>query len=108
MSSVDCLIQAGGPAASMTADLEQGLIEAHDAHSPGDELSVSWQEVPRGFMFTEGQPSTTSVVAFRLDRPTTLAEREVLLRATCDLFVDVTGCTVGEVLAAVTPNPEDD
>ncbi len=107
MSSVNCLIQAEGRAVAARDELERGLVAVHDAHAPEPGIEVSWQVVPEGYMFTEGRPSTTSVVAFSLDHPTTLPEREVFLRDVCDLFAGVTGCTVNEVLAAITPPAEE-
>ncbi|MEM8902619.1 MAG: hypothetical protein AAGF02_02860 [Actinomycetota bacterium] len=107
MSSVNCLIQAAGPAVAVRDDLERGLVEIHDVHSPSPGLDVSWQLVPEGFLFTEGRPSTTSIVSFTLDHPTTLPEREAFLGSVCELFADLTGCTVNEVLAAITPPTEE-
>ncbi|MEM9034570.1 MAG: hypothetical protein AAGA99_27180 [Actinomycetota bacterium] len=107
MSSANCLIHAGGSAVGLRDDLEQGLVEIHDVHSPNAALDVSWQVIPEGYMFTEGRPSTTSIVSFTLDHTTTLPEREAFLGSVCELFSDLTGCTVNEVLAAITPPTEE-
>ena len=107
MSSVNCVIQAEGPAVAVQQRLEQGLVEIHDVHSPNPGLDVAWRLVPEGYMFTEGRPSTTSIVSFTLDHTTTLPEREAFLGSVCELFADLTGCTVNEVLAAITPPAEE-
>ena len=102
MIRVNCVIQADSSADAARAELERGLVDIHRARYPDAEIEVTFQAVAEGYMFTEGQQSTSSIVAIPLGRATTLPEREEFLRAVCDLWVDVTGCTDHEVVVAIT------
>lgn len=102
MGHFSCVIQDGGAAHVATGELERRLEELHGSHYPGESVSVSWRAVPEGYMFTEGRPSTSSIVACVVGHPTQLAEREAYMRGVCDIWTDVTGCTDHEVVVAVT------
>lgn len=108
MSHFSCVVQEASAAQAATATLERRLAELHASHYPDEPVTVSWRVVPAGFMFTEGRPSTSSIIACAVDHETTLVERERYLRGVCDLWTDVTGCTDHEIVVALNdPDPSD-
>ena len=65
-------------------------------------MTVSWRAVPAGDMFTEGRPSTSSIIACLVPGATTLDLREMYMRGVCDLWTEVTGCTQHEIVVSIT------
>ncbi len=102
MSRFSCVIQEHGAAHERTELLEQRLAEHHGAAYPGETTDVRWMVVAPGYMFTEGRPSTSSVISCRIDHETTLPVREAYMRAICDIWTEVTGCTDHEVVVSLT------
>ena len=102
MGHFSCVIQQDSAAAGMQDALAERLSAHHATAYPGDEVTVSFREVPTGWMFTEGRQSSSSIIACVFDWETTLAEREAYMRGVCDLWTDATGCTDHEVVVAVT------
>ena len=102
MSQFRCVIQAGSAADERRQELEAGLHRHHVRHYPGEATSVGWVAVPPGYMFTEGRPSTSSVISCTVDHATSLDDREAYLRGVCDLWTEVTHCTDHEVVVAMT------
>lgn len=103
MSHFSCVIQKGSAADAGRADLEARLAALHSSHYPGETVTVSWLPVPAGYMFTEGSPSTSSVIGAALRHATTRDQREAYMRGVCDLWTDVTGCTDHEIVVAISP-----
>lgn len=102
MGHFSCVIQEGGSADTASDQLAERLRELHGVHYPDEAVTVAWRKVPDGFMFTEGRPSTSSIIACVLHHETTLAGRERFMRGVCDIWTDVTGCTDHEVVVAIT------
>lgn len=102
MGHFNCLIQAHSAAEARRDELERRLSEHHADHDPDDTTEVEWRVVPSGYMFTEGRPSTSSIIACLLPGETTLDQRESYMRGVCDLWTDVTGCTDHEIVVAIT------
>ena len=102
MGHFGCLVQEGSAAHERGAELEGRLRTHHADHYPGEEATVSWVAVPSGHMFTEGRPSTSSVIQCRLAHETTLDLRERYMRGVCDLWTEVTGCTDHEIVVSIT------
>lgn len=102
MGHFSCVIQEGSAASQATDVLEQRLRSLHTSHYPDDASTVSWREVPTGYMFTEGRQSSSSIIACVMAWETTLPERESYMRDVCDVWTEVTGCTDHEVVVAVT------
>ena len=103
MGQFSCVIQEDSPASRAVGELEQRLAELHERHYPGDPATCSFTEMARGFMFTEGKQSTSSVIACVMPWETTLADRERYMREVCDIWTEVTGCTDHEVVVAISP-----
>ncbi len=102
MTQYHCLIQEGGHADARRDVLEQRIRAHHVATYPGEDVDVRWTVIPPGRMFTEGRPSTSSIVSSFIEHETTFAGREAYLRGVCDLWTDVTECTDHEVVVTVT------
>ncbi len=102
MSQFRCVIQADSSADHQRDRLEALLATHHTRHYPGEETAVSWLAIPQGYMFTEGRPSTSSIVSCFVDHRTTPASRTTYMRELCDLRTETTDCTDHEVVVTVT------
>ena len=102
MGHFSCVIQQDGAAAGMREKLADRLSAHHATVYPDDAVTVSFREVPTGWMFTEGRQSTSSIIACVFEWATTLPEREAYMRGVCDLWTGAAGCTDHEVVVAVT------
>ena len=102
MSQFSCLIQQSSPAHERTADLERRLIAHHAEHYPGETAQVTFRPVPAGAMFTEGQPSTSSIITVGVAHETAFEDRERYMRGVCDLWTEITGCSDHEIVVALT------
>ena len=105
MAHFVCLIQEGQAAHNATTELEAGLHAVYARHFEEEATTVDWRPIPPGCMFTEGKPSTTSIITPRVAGPTTREEREAFMREICDLWEHATGCSHNEVLVAMTEIP---
>ena len=102
MNAISCLIPAEGTAATCRPQLEQRLRDNHANQRDGAPVDITWRLIEPGSMFTAGSPSTSAVIACTMDGPTTLLERETYLRAICDFWTDITGCTDHEIVVSIT------
>ena len=102
MSQIRCVIQADSHADERRTELGRRLTEHHANHYPGETTTITWMAIPPGHMFTEGQPSTSSIISCFLDHPTTLDGRATYMRDVCDLWTETTGCTDHEVVVTIT------
>ena len=102
MSQFRCIIQADGNADRRRDRLEQRLADHHTRHYPDEQTTVNWIAIPRGYMFTEGKQSTSSIVSCFVDHQTTLDTRAAYMRDLCDLWTEITECTDHEVVVTVT------
>ncbi len=108
MAQFQCLIQEGQEAERQTDRLEAGLI-AIGQEMLGDQepATVSWSTVAPGYMFTDSQPSKSSLIIRTGGRSTTKEEREAFMRRICDLWVETTGCTDHQVMITTIPSSPD-
>lgn len=99
MSSYHVLVQEGHKSVERKQELIDGIKKiAADAF--GDDPSstqVNWHVVSKGFAWTGGKPSTTSVI--RCDVPEDIAydTRVSVLKAITNLWVEQTGIDSNEV-----------
>ena len=106
MTSYAVTVQEGQAAHGHTQELEAGLVRIGREMLDDDvDATISWTVVPPGHMFTEGQPSTTSMVIRSVDPALPVQEREPFMRAVCDLWSTTTGCTDHEILVTTIPGP---
>lgn len=107
MARYVCMIQEGQAADRRRSELADGL-RAIGAECFGDDpaaTDVSWSVVKRGFAWTAGEPSTSSIVVRSVPVGLPDDRREAFLRRVCDLFVKVTGCSVDEVVVTAWDGP---
>lgn len=107
MADYVCVIQEGQAADERRAALADGLARIGRecfADAPGA-VEISWRPVRRGYGFTAGEPSRSSVVIRSVPVGLPLAEREAFMRRICDLWESVTGCSTDEVVVTAWDGP---
>jgi hypothetical protein len=102
MSQFRCVIQADSNADRLREQLERRLTESHAKHYRDEHTSFTWMPIPAGHMFTEGRPSTSSIVSCFIDHSTTLDTRAAYMRDVCDIWTEITDCTDHEVVVTIT------
>ena len=102
MSQFRCIIQADSNADRQRDELERLLATHHARHYPDEATTVTWMAIPAGHMFTEGRPSTSSIVSCFVDHQTTFGTRAAYMRDVCDLWTETTDCTDHEVVVTIT------
>lgn len=100
-----CVVQAGSAGEEASSVLEARLAEMHTATYPDDSVDFAWRMIPDGYMFTEGRQSTSSIISCSHPHATTVVEREAYMRAVCDVWTELTGCTDHEIVVAVPEQP---
>ena len=96
-----CLLQAGQISPEDMRRLETGIENIVEKHLASG-VNLSWVVIPGGDGWKAGEPSTTSLVL--LTTPDIEQDARVdLLGAIRDLWTEVTGCTVDEVMITVPP-----
>ncbi len=81
--------------AARLCDIAQDVL-GEDA----SEIPVRFTDIPSGFGFRAGEPSTTSLVRAAIVGGVTQDIREDLMRRICDMWMDVSGCTVDELVVS--------
>lgn len=107
MDRYSCIIQEGQAADRKTDALEAGLKRIGRAFfgDDPDEVGIRWTRQPKGWAWTAGRPSTSSIVVRSVPVGYDDAEREKFLRAVCDLWVETTGCSIDEIVATAYDGP---
>lgn len=106
MADFSVTVQEGQAAHAHMRELEAGLVRIGiDLLGDQHDATITWTVVPPLHMFTEGRPSTTSMVIRSVDPTLTLQDREPVMRAVCDLWTSTTGCTDHEILVTTIPGP---
>ncbi len=107
MNDYVCLIQEGQSADQSREALAEGLknigMECFGDNPAATE--IGWVVVRKGFGFTAGEPSTTSVVERSVAVGLPQDQREVFLKKTSDLWQQVTDCTGNEVMVMAWDGP---
>ncbi len=96
-----CLIQEGKISQEDMRRLEIGIENIVEKHLASG-VTLSWVVIPEGNGWKAGEPSTTSLVLL----PTPDIEQDArtdLLRAICDLWTEVTRCSVDEIMVSTPP-----
>ena len=101
------MIQEGQTAAASVAPLTRGLERiSRDAfgEDPGD-LEIRWVTVPAGYGFTAGRPSTTSLVIRSVPPGWPSENRVAFMKNVCELWQEVTGCSLDEIVVTAYDGP---
>jgi hypothetical protein len=96
-----CLIQEGRLSPEHVRRLEKGVENIVEKHLASD-VRQSWHVIPKGNGWKAGEPSTASLVL--ITTPDVEQDARVdLLHAICDLWTEVTGCTVDDIMISAPP-----
>lgn len=95
-----CIIQ-DGQIPSATQAVLQDRLDEFSTKAFGATTRINWLVVPRKAGFTAGDPSTCSFVLALSNAKLSKEVRTGYLRHLCDLWMDETGCSLDEVVAAI-------
>lgn len=102
-----CIIQEGQAADERREVLAEGL-RAIGAEAFGDDpvaTEIAWSVVPKGFGWTAGEPSRSSIVIRSVPVGLPLDRREAFMHRVCDLWEKETGCSVDEIVVTAWDGP---
>ena len=96
----DCTMQEGQIGGDVRARLADGLkaVTEQVLGAGADDVSVDFSDIPQGFGFRGGEPSTTSLVRGSIVGGLEQPVRVDLMRAICDMWMEISGCTVDELV----------
>lgn len=97
-----CLTQEGLAPDQHSQQLKDGLKQIVITNKLGDDVNIAWITVPPGEGWTDGKPSTSTVLSMEAP-PIDQAHRVDVLTQICDLWIKTTGCHVNEIVASVVP-----
>ena len=102
MISFNCVIQEGVIPDDLRPTLSSELsrISAEALGGSAEDVTVEYTVIPHGFGFRGGEISTTSSVRGQLTAPLDQETRVVLLQQLCDMWCEVTGCSIHEVIVS--------
>ena len=102
MISFNCVIQEGVIPDDLRPTLSSELarISADVLGGSAGDVAVEYTVIPHGFGFRGGEISTTSSVRGQLASPLDQETRVVLLQQLCDMWCEVTGCSIHEVIVS--------
>ena len=102
-----CIIQEGQSVQQNQGALEEGLRRIGQ-ESFGDDPAVtefSWIVMKKGFAWTAGEPSTSSIVVRSVPPGLPLEQREAFMRKVCDLWEAEAGCSIDEIVVTAWDGP---
>ena len=96
----NCTMQEGQIDATTRARLADGLrtIAADVLGEAAADVPVDFSDIPEGFGFRGGAPSTTSLVRGAIVGGVTQDVREDVMRRIIDMWTEVSGCSVDELV----------
>lgn len=86
------------PAVRQQLEVEIGRIAREALGGHATQIRFVWIDVARGFGYTAGKPSTSSVVGLTVPNGTDDGLRERLLRSVCEAWSRTVGCTLDEIV----------
>ena len=102
-----CMVQEGQVAERLQDRLADGLkrLAAETFGEVPAEVEIRWISVRKGFGFTAGKPSTSSLIVRSV--PTGFGDeaREAFMRRVSDLWREITGCHPDEVVVTTLDGP---
>ena len=107
MPQYACMVQEGQVADRMRARLVEGLqrLGAETFTEVAEEVEIRWITIPKGFGFTAGKPSTSSLIARSVPTGFGDAERTAFMTRVSRLWQEVTGCHPDEVVVTTLDGP---
>ena len=107
MADYVCVIQEGQEASQKRDALAEGLRRIGQ-EAFGDDpaaIEISWIDVKRGFAWTAGEPSTSSIVIRSVPVGHPDDQREAFMRKVCELWEQQTGCSTDEIVVTAWDGP---
>lgn len=107
MSDYVCIVQEGQSADQCREALAEGLKKI-GTECFGDDAAateIGWVIVRKGFGFTAGKPSTTSIVQRSVAVGLPQDEREVFMKKVSDFWMQQTGCLSIEIVVVTWDGP---
>lgn len=100
----NCTIQEGVIPEAQRETLSARMIEIGTAilGVPADDISVSYEVIPRGFGFRGGELSTSSSVRSRIPDGFSQEKRVEFMQAVQDMWIEVTGQTTAELVVGAS------
>ena len=101
------MIQEGQRADRERPALEEGLRRIGQeafGDDPGA-TEIRWVVLRKGYAWTAGEPSTSSLIIRSVPVGLPLDDREAFMRRVCDLWESVTGCSIDEVVVTAWDGP---
>jgi hypothetical protein len=107
MAHYACIVQAGQTAEREQARLSDGLkrIAREELGESPDAVEIQWITIAKGFGFTAGQPSTSSLVVRSVPVGFADGPRTRLMTRISDLWQEVTGCASDEIVVTALDGP---
>lgn len=107
MTHYVCMVQEGQTAAASVEPLTRGLERVAEEMFGDDpaELEIRWVTIPAGYGFTAGKPSTSSLVVRSVPPGLDQDRRVAFMKSVCDLWQDVTGCSLNEIVVTAYDGP---
>jgi hypothetical protein len=101
------MIQEGQAPDRERAALEDGLrrIGEDSFGEVGSKTDISWVVVGKGYAWTAGKPSTSSIVVRSVPVGFEPDRREAFMRKVCDLWTSVSGCSINEIVVTAWDGP---
>ncbi len=100
--SFNCTMQEGQIGEDARSQLAAGLqqITQNVLSEAPEDVPVTFSDIPAGFGFRGGDPSTTSLVRGSIVGGITQDVREDLMRRICDMWMEISGCTVDDLVVS--------
>ena len=100
MTQLIASIQEGQEADGLRDELAIGLrgIAAESFGGRPEDTDVKWKVIPKGFAWTAGKPSRTSVLICVVPEDLAYKTRARFMRRVNDFWVDETGTSANELL----------
>jgi phenylpyruvate tautomerase PptA (4-oxalocrotonate tautomerase family) len=102
MVMFNCFMQEGQIPQDQRDELAKRLrATGHEIFSDAPEnIAVEFMDVAEGCGYTAGKPSTSSLALAMVPDGTSTEDRTRLLTDICDAWMDVTGCSINEIVAS--------
>ena len=107
MPDFACIIQEAQSAHHEQAKLEAGLRRIGQECFGDDpsQTEFSWIVMKKGFAWTAGEPSTSSIIVRSVPVGLPLDQREAFMRKVCDLWESEAGCSINEIVVTAWDGP---
>jgi phenylpyruvate tautomerase PptA (4-oxalocrotonate tautomerase family) len=104
MPVYQCIAQEGSLTDESRAEIAGEITRLHSeaTGAPRSFVNVLFVDVPRGRMFTAGEPSATSIIAGTIRAGRTLEVRQQLLADLSEMWIRVTGQPERELIVGLT------